>query len=161
METTLQWLDSQVEYSNFHLLFLLNLTKYLGFYPEMKEINTSYFDLIEGSFTNQNIFNGVSGENLVQFKKLLGINFDVLHQVDFSATNRQTILSILIQYFELHLSGFKKPKSLTVLKTPLNHFFDDVMIMADDEKVKSNRVALVGRARQLFLSVADVSVLSV
>jgi glycyl-tRNA synthetase beta chain len=51
--------------------------------------------------------------------------------------------------------------SLTVLKTPLNNFFDDVMIMADDEKVKSNRVALVGKARQLFLSVADVSVLAV
>jgi glycyl-tRNA synthetase beta chain len=51
--------------------------------------------------------------------------------------------------------------SLTILKAPLNHFFDDVMIMADDEKVKSNRVALVGKARQLFLSVADVSVLAV
>ncbi|WP_412971084.1 glycine--tRNA ligase subunit beta [Glaciecola sp. MF2-115] len=51
--------------------------------------------------------------------------------------------------------------SLTVLKTPLNNFFDDVMIMAEDEKVKSNRVALVGKARQLFLSVADVSVLAV
>ncbi len=51
--------------------------------------------------------------------------------------------------------------SLTVLKVPLNQFFDDVMIMADDEKVKSNRVALVGKARQLFLSVADVSVLAV
>jgi glycyl-tRNA synthetase beta chain len=51
--------------------------------------------------------------------------------------------------------------SLTVLKTPLNNFFDDVMIMADNEKVKSNRVALVGKARQLFLSVADVSVLAV
>jgi glycyl-tRNA synthetase beta chain len=51
--------------------------------------------------------------------------------------------------------------SLTVLKTPLNNFFDDVMIMADDEKVKANRVALVGKARQLFLSVADVSVLAV
>jgi glycyl-tRNA synthetase beta chain len=51
--------------------------------------------------------------------------------------------------------------SLTVLKTPLNNFFDDVMIMTDDEKVKSNRVALVGKARQLFLSVADVSILAV
>jgi glycyl-tRNA synthetase beta chain len=51
--------------------------------------------------------------------------------------------------------------SLTVLKTPLNNFFDDVMIMTDDELVKSNRVALVGKARQLFLSVADVSVLAV
>jgi len=88
----------------------------LGFYPEMKAVNTSYFDLTEGCFTNEHKFNAVSGENLVQFKKLLGINFDVLHEVDFSAANRQAILSILIQYFELHLSGFKKPKSLTVLK---------------------------------------------
>ena len=116
LETSFLWLETHDNCSNFHLLFLLNLTKYLGFYPEMKDTNSAYFDLIEGSFTNQNIFNAVSGENLVQFKKLLGINFDVLHQVDFSATNRQTILSILIQYFELHLSGFKKPKSLTVLK---------------------------------------------
>jgi len=51
--------------------------------------------------------------------------------------------------------------SLSVLKTPLNNFFDDVMIMVDDGKIKSNRVALVGKARQLFLSVADVSVLAV
>jgi glycyl-tRNA synthetase beta chain len=51
--------------------------------------------------------------------------------------------------------------SLRVLKTPLNNFFDEVMIMADDELVRSNRVALVSKARQLFLSVADVSVLAV
>jgi glycyl-tRNA synthetase beta chain len=51
--------------------------------------------------------------------------------------------------------------SLSVLKNPLNNFFDDVMIMTDDELVKSNRVALVSKARQLFLSVADVSVLAV
>lgn len=116
LETSFLWLETHDNCSNFHLLFLLNLTKFLGFYPEMKVANSSYFDLLEGSFTNQHQLNAVSGENLVQFKRLLGINFDVLHEVDFSASNRQTILSILIQYFELHLSGFKKPKSLTVLK---------------------------------------------
>ena len=31
IETTLLWLDEQSDYSNFHLLFLLNLSKYLGF----------------------------------------------------------------------------------------------------------------------------------
>ncbi|MDP3358799.1 MAG: DNA repair protein RecO [Lutibacter sp.] len=116
LETSFLWLETHDNCSNFHLLFLLNLTKFLGFYPEMTDVNTSYFDLLEGRFTNQNKINAVSGENLVQFKKLLGINFDVLHKVDFSAANRQTVLSILIQYFEFHLSGFKKPKSLTVLK---------------------------------------------
>ena len=52
-------------------------------------------------------------------------------------------------------------ESLSVLKSPLNAFFEDVMIMADNEAVKANRVALVGRARQLFLSVADVSLVTV
>lgn len=117
LEASFLWLDTHDNITNFHLLFLLNLTKFLGFYPEMNEVNNSYFDLLEGSFTTNKRPTTVSGENLRQFKKLLGINFDVLHEVDFSAANRQAVLSILIQYFELHLSGFRKPKSLNILKT--------------------------------------------
>jgi DNA repair protein RecO (recombination protein O) len=117
LETSFLWLDTHDDISNFHLLFLLNLTKFLGFYPETNAVNKSYFDLIEGKFTNYNKVNTVFGENLLQFKKLLGINFEVLHTIDFSAKNRQSVLSILIQYFELHLVGFKQPKSLKVLKS--------------------------------------------
>ena len=117
LEISFLWLDTHENISNFHLLFLLNLTKFLGFYPETNDLNSLYFDLLEGTFTNCNKHNTVSGNNLTQFKKLLGINFDVLHTVDFTATNRQAVLSILIQYFELHLEGFKKPKSLEVLKS--------------------------------------------
>ena len=116
LETAFLWLDTHSEVANFHLLFLLNLTKFLGFYPETNLIENNYFNLVEGAFTNQKDSQSISGENLKQFKKLLGINFDVLHQVNFNAANRQAILSILIQYFELHLNGFKKPKSLSVLK---------------------------------------------
>jgi DNA repair protein RecO (recombination protein O) len=98
-------------------LFLLNLTKYLGFYPETGNLENSYFDLLEGRFTKHHNYNTVTGDNLVQFKKLLGINFDVIHQVNFNAENRQAVLSILVQYYELHLDGFKKPKSLEILKS--------------------------------------------
>jgi len=117
LETSFLWLDTHDTISNFHLLFLLNLTKFLGFYPETTMMNASHFDLLEGAFTNSNKPNSVSGENLTQFKKLLGINFDVLHTIDFNASNRQAVLAILIHYFELHLEGFKKPKSLEVLKS--------------------------------------------
>ena len=116
LETSFLWLDTHDNSANFHLLFLLNLTKFLGFYPEMNDVSKPYFNLLEGNFTSNNKPSSVSVENLNQFKKLLGINFDVLDQVDFNAANRQTVLSILIQYFELHLSGFKKPKSLNILK---------------------------------------------
>lgn len=120
LETSFLWLDTHNNISNFHLLFLLNLTKYLGFYPETNEVANLYFDLAEGNFVKSRNINTVQGENLVQFKKLFGINFDTLHKVDFTALNRQSILSILIQYFELHLAGFKKPKSLAVLKSVFN-----------------------------------------
>lgn len=116
LEASFLWLDTHDDISNFHLLFLLNLTKFLGFYPELNDLQSLYFDLQEGRFVSSKRPTTVSGSNLAQFKKLLGINFDVLHEVDFSAANRQAVLSILIQYFELHLSGFKKPKSLNVLK---------------------------------------------
>lgn len=52
-------------------------------------------------------------------------------------------------------------KTLSEFKAPLDAFFDKVMIMADDEAVKQNRIALIANIRQMFLSVADISVINV
>ena len=49
---------------------------------------------------------------------------------------------------------------LADLKEPIDHFFDEVMVMADDEAVKNNRLALLSEIRALFLGVADISRLS-
>jgi DNA repair protein RecO (recombination protein O) len=57
----------------------------------------------------------LEGENLKHFKKLLGINFDAIHSVKLNKKNRQELLGNLVLYFELHLQGFRKPKSLAVL----------------------------------------------
>jgi len=117
LESSFIWLDTHKNISNFHLVFLLNLTKYLGFYPELNNSNYNYFDLSEGGFTNQlPKFNFIKGDNLVAFNKLLGINFDTIDTIKFNSKNRQQVLFILIQYYELHLNGFRKPKSLEVLK---------------------------------------------
>ncbi|MDV7186513.1 DNA repair protein RecO [Lutibacter sp. TH_r2] len=117
LEASFLWLDTHSNISNFHLLFLLNLTKFLGFYPDLNTSDNNYFDLYEARFTTKQNHHTVSGDKIVQFKKLLGIHFDAIHTVNFNAESRQVVLSILIQYFELHLSGFRKPKSLQVLKS--------------------------------------------
>ncbi len=118
IEAALIWLDTHDEVANFHLLFLLNLTKHLGFYPENETVNSLFFDLKEGCFTNSIPRNNVvTGENLTYLKALLGINFEGLETLKFNGSVRQSILDVLIQYFELHLPGFKKPKSLAILKT--------------------------------------------
>ncbi len=120
LETAFIWLDTHTMSANFHLFFLMNLTKYLGFYPE-KGTSSLYFDLEQGKFSNQRTSNQcISGKNLMYFKMLLGTNFDVLHELKFNKKIRQTILENLIQYFQLHLPGFSKPKSLEVLKVVFN-----------------------------------------
>lgn len=50
---------------------------------------------------------------------------------------------------------------LADLRDPVDRFFDDVMVMADDEAVRGNRLALLGELRALFLDVADISRLSI
>ncbi|MAX69883.1 MAG: DNA repair protein RecO [Flavobacteriaceae bacterium] len=116
IETALQYLDSEDQFSNFHLLFLLKLTRYLGFQPENSESDFSFFNLETGVFenTNSGIYS-ISGENLTLLKRLLGINFDALNTIKINGKQRQEFLNMLLYYFELHLGGFKKPKSLQVL----------------------------------------------
>lgn len=48
---------------------------------------------------------------------------------------------------------------LAQLKQPIDEFFDNVMVMADDEKVKVNRLTLLNEIRNSFLAIADISVL--
>lgn len=115
IETTLQWLDAHSEYSNFHLLFLLNLTKYLGFYPDVKNVDYNYFNLSDGKFENRKLDKySISGENLSLLKKLLGTTFDALSSVRINAKQRQSFLNMILLYFELHLGSFKTPKSLQI-----------------------------------------------
>lgn len=48
---------------------------------------------------------------------------------------------------------------LASLREVVDTFFNDVMVMADDEALKLNRLTLLSRLRNLFLEVADISVL--
>ena len=51
--------------------------------------------------------------------------------------------------------------SLASLKTPVDHFFDNVMVMCEDPALRANRLALLSQLRASFLAVADISQLVV
>ena len=115
LEATLQWLDVNDTFANFHLLFLLNLTKHLGFYPDVSNINSPYFNLEDGKFQQEKLSKySISEENLTLLKQLLGTTFDALESITINARQRQSFLSLILVYFELHLGNFKKPKSLQI-----------------------------------------------
>ncbi len=50
-------------------------------------------------------------------------------------------------------------ESLSALRETVDAFFEDVMVMAEDEAVRNNRLALLNQLRGLFLGVADISLL--
>jgi DNA repair protein RecO (recombination protein O) len=118
LETAFVWLDIHDKIANFHLLFLLNLTGFLGFYPDVTGIGKKGFNLLEGGFSDDTYDkNVISNNDFYQFKKLLGIIFDSLENVSYSKEERQLVLQVIIQYFKLHLGSFRNPKSLQVLET--------------------------------------------
>ncbi|MEX2474540.1 glycine--tRNA ligase subunit beta [Marinobacter sp.] len=49
--------------------------------------------------------------------------------------------------------------SLASLREPVDKFFDEVMVMAEDEAIRNNRLAMLNQLRNLFLRVADISLL--
>jgi glycyl-tRNA synthetase beta chain len=48
---------------------------------------------------------------------------------------------------------------LAALRSPVDAFFDDVMVMAEDQAIRQNRLALLAGLQALFLEVADISLL--
>ncbi|MDW6018488.1 glycine--tRNA ligase subunit beta [Vibrio plantisponsor] len=48
---------------------------------------------------------------------------------------------------------------LAALREPVDAFFDNVMVMADDDALKKNRLTLLNNLRNLFLQIADISLL--
>lgn len=119
--TAFQWLDTHDNIANFHLFFLLELTKYLGIYPGASAPDAAWFDLVEGAFVYIQPLNpNITGKKLVHFKAFLGINFDAVHTIRLGKNDRQELLQKLVLYFELHLHGFRKPRSLAILNDVFN-----------------------------------------
>ncbi len=50
-------------------------------------------------------------------------------------------------------------KALSTLRSPVDAYFDDVMVMVDDAAVKANRLAMLGQLQSAFLQVADIGLL--
>jgi len=117
IETTMIWFDETSINTNFHLLFLTELTKYLGFYPEISNTkNTQYFNLLEGKFQEHKSNKYcVEGQNLMLLKQLLGIKFDDTKTLQITSSQKREFLNMILLYFKLHLDGFKHPKSLSIL----------------------------------------------
>ena len=107
-------LELQEDYfNNFHIRFLIGLSKYLGFYPN-NNYNNNYFDLIDGSFKDYmpshiHYLDKKQSEMLNSF-----ISKSTKQNIPISAERRITFLEKLIEYYKIHIDGFGDIKSLYI-----------------------------------------------
>ena len=84
---------------NFALLFMLNLSKYLGFFPSTENINAPFFNLETGEFSgkafNLNIY--LTEEKTKILKHLL-----LGKKINIPQELKSELLKDIIQYFRLH-----------------------------------------------------------
>jgi DNA repair protein RecO (recombination protein O) len=114
LESALLWLDTHEDVANFHLILLVEMSKFLGFYPDTSESEYPYFEKNEGVFIPQQSISSLNEQETHLFKRLLDLKFDSDQKI-FAGVERQTLLKILLSYYTIHLDGFKNPKSLEVL----------------------------------------------
>lgn len=115
-------LDSMTQgLANFHVYFLLRLTRFLGFYPDITNSSATYFDLKSGVYSDLHPPHSYILEPpyTALWTQVLNANFDTLHDLKISPSERRVLLEKVLDYYALHTEGFGKVKSLEVLEEVL------------------------------------------
>ncbi|MEE4198537.1 MAG: DNA repair protein RecO [Bacteroidales bacterium] len=105
--------------SNFHLYFLIHLTKYLGFFPNNNYSEKNlYFDLMKGVFTplkpvHSNALNEL--ESAI-FSRLLVFSEHQHADLKMDYALRMTMIEKILKYFKLHHEGISTVNSYPVLR---------------------------------------------
>ncbi len=120
VENSLIFLDqTSRNISNFHLIFLIKMSNFLGFYPVNNfDVQNNYFDLREGKFkksipSHQDYLNKEESE---LFSKAMKIDLEQPDLLKFRKEERSRLLEKLILYYKIHLTDFGKIRTLEVFK---------------------------------------------
>ncbi|NLY24075.1 MAG: DNA repair protein RecO [Bacteroidales bacterium] len=105
--------------ANFHLAFMLGLTRYLGVYPNVNFVGrNSWFDLLNGEFVTRIPLHAhyLSREQSAFLSQLHRMHYGNMHLFRLSRQQRNVIVEYLLEYYRLHIFDFPPLKSLEVLR---------------------------------------------
>ena len=115
----LTWLDlTDKSVVNYHLSFLFQLSRFLGFYPKISGNKVAYFDLQEGTFRESVPVhpNYISGTHVAKLIELRNTTFEDSPGLQISNEDRRKMLHILVTYYQMHLPNIHEIKSLEILE---------------------------------------------
>lgn len=121
LQHSIMWLDAcDKSFANFHLVFLMRLSRFLGLYPNLDDYRKgAYFDLLNACFTplqpKLHSFY-IKPDEAFRLSQLMRMNYETMHVFGMSRAERMRCLTIINEYYRLHLPDFPVLKSLSVLQ---------------------------------------------
>lgn len=121
IENSFFWLDEcKSGFANFHLVFLMRLSRFLGLYPNLEDYRDGdCFDLLNACFIPSRPLTHssyIEPKDANTFRQLMRMNYETMHLFEMNRIERMRCLTIIIDYYRLHLPDFSELKSLKVLQ---------------------------------------------
>lgn len=119
-ENSIMWLDNtQKEFANFHLIFMVKLSQFIGFAPDMNDFYPgSWFDMQEGNFSSliPKHRQVVQPADATIIPILSRLNFASMHLLKLSRNERNQCTEGILKFYRLHLPDFPELKSFSIMK---------------------------------------------
>ncbi|MGN0221043.1 MAG: DNA repair protein RecO [Prevotella sp.] len=116
---SLMWLDHCTEaFANFHIVFMLKLTQFLGFCPNLTDYTPGCcFDLRSACFCASAPIHQqfLRPEEAVVILSLMRLSYATMHLFRMSRVERQRLIEVIEQFYRLHLPSFPELRSPDVL----------------------------------------------
>ena len=106
-------------YADFHLVFMVQLLRYLGIYPNIDDYTPrSYLDLRQGCAVGDHPSHPdfLTPQDAGPFVALLRTGYDTMHLLSLNRGLRGIYLAILTDYYRLHIPDFPQLRSTEVLR---------------------------------------------
>lgn len=120
VSSSILWLDAQqTNFANFHLVFLMRMSRFLGFYPNLDNYAPGdYFDLRESVFLPSPPVHRefLMPQEAEKVQLMMRMDFPTMHLFQMSHTERNRLLEVALVYYRLHLPDFPELKSVGVLQ---------------------------------------------
>ncbi|MDY4666956.1 MAG: DNA repair protein RecO [Prevotella sp.] len=118
---SLSWLDMAPDgYANFHLVFMLRLSRFVGFYPNLDDfVPGCLFDLREARFVRKVPLHSdfLRSDEAARLHDLFRMNYETMHLFRMNRQDRNRITELALRYYRLHVPDMPELKCLDVLKT--------------------------------------------
>jgi DNA repair protein RecO (recombination protein O) len=124
MENALTYFDiTESNFENFHLYFLLEFSRYLGFYPQVINYDeTKYFDLLNGQFCNYSLNSAymMDAPTSASLLQCLNLSITSFMNLKLGYAQRKQLLTAITDYYRIHVNGIEEFKTIPVLQTILS-----------------------------------------